>query len=91
MKSAYEKALERFGQGKIAKLTDEQKRQLNDLDNVYKAKLAERELLLQNEMKKAVEQNDPETYMQLEKQLASERIRIAEELEAKKEAVRKGE
>lgn len=88
MKSAYERALERFGQEPIVKLTDEQKKELAELDVKYKAKLAERELLLQSEMKKAIEGNDFETYQQVEAQLKSERQRIAEELEAKKTAVR---
>ena len=38
MKSAYEKALERFGQLKIEKLTDDQKQQLAELDALYKSK-----------------------------------------------------
>ena len=88
MKSAYEKALERFGQLKIEKLTNEQKQQLTELEILYKSKLAERELMLENEKNKALEAGDFEKYQQVEAQLISERKRIKEELEIKKEEIR---
>ena len=88
MKSAYEKALERFGQLKIEKLTDDQKQQLAELDALYKSKLAERELMLENEKNKAIEVGDFEKYQQVEAQLISERKRIKKELEIKKEEIR---
>ena len=88
MKSAYEKALERFGQLKIEKLTDDQKQQLTELDALYKSKLAERELMLENEKNKAIEAGDFEKYQQIEAQLISERKRIKKELEIKKEEIR---
>ena len=88
MKSAYEKALERFGQLKIEKLTNEQKQQMAELDILYKSKLAERELMLENEKNKAIEAGDFEKYQQVEAQLISERKRIKEELEIKKEEIR---
>ena len=37
MKSAYEKALERFGKTQIIKLTDEQKEKIAELESLYKA------------------------------------------------------
>ena len=40
MKSAYEKALERFGKTQIIKLTDEQKEKIAELESLYKAKIA---------------------------------------------------
>lgn len=88
MKSAYEKALERFGQLEIEKLTDEQKKRLAELDALYKSKLAERELMLENEKNKAIEAGDFEKYQQVEAQLISERKRIKDELEIKKEEIR---
>ena len=88
MKNAYEKALERFGQLKIEKLTDAQKQQLAELDALYKSKLAERELMLENEKNKAIEAGDFEKYQQVEAQLVSERKRIKEEQEIKKEEIR---
>lgn len=88
MKSAYEKALERFGQLKIEKLTNEQKQQLAELEILYKSKLAERELMLKNEKNKAIEAGDFEKYQQVEAQLISDRKRIKEELEIKKEEIR---
>lgn len=89
MKSAYEKALERFGQLKIEKLTNEQKQQLTELEILYKSKLAERELMLENEKNKALEAGDFEKYQQVEAQLISERKRIKVELEIKKEEIRR--
>ncbi len=54
MKSAYELAMERLNKtSPTVKLTDEQKKQLADLDSQCAAKIAERELLLQGEITKA--------------------------------------
>jgi septin family protein len=90
MKSAYERAMERFGQEKITKLSDEQKQKLAELEKLYQAKIAERELLLKAQKEKAAQANDPEAYYQIDAQLVSERQRLQEELEEKKEEVRKG-
>ncbi|HQC42872.1 MAG TPA: hypothetical protein PLV91_05325 [Verrucomicrobiota bacterium] len=90
MKSAYERAMERFGQEKIAKLSQEQKQKLAELDKLYQTKIAERELLLKAQKEKAARENDPEAYHQIDAQLISERKRLQEELEEKKEEVRKG-
>jgi hypothetical protein len=64
MKSAYERAMERFGQEKITKLSDEQKQKLAELEKLYQAKIAERELLLKAQKEKAAQANDPEAYYQ---------------------------
>ena len=89
MKSSYELAMERLNQKSPAiKLSDKQKRDLAEIDSRYAAKIAERELLLRAEMKKAAEKGDLEAMEQLEKQLASDRKSIAAEKEEKKEKVR---
>lgn len=89
MKTAYELAMERLNQQAApAKLTDEQKRGLAELDAKYKAKLAEREIFLQGKIEQAQGQGDWEAIQQLETQLAGERKVIQAELEEKKEAVR---
>ena len=88
MKSAYEKALERFGKTQIIKLTDEQKEKIAELESLYKAKIAERELLLKTEINKAIAENDYTAYQQLEVQLISEKQKLKEELKTEKNKIR---
>ncbi len=89
MKSAYELAMERLNkQSPTVALNDAQKAELAELDSKYAAKIAERELLLQAEIRKAAEQGDAESYEQLQKQLANNRQTLRAELEEKKEQVR---
>jgi hypothetical protein len=91
MKSAYELAMERLNKtAPTAKVTEKQKKELAEVDSKYAAKLAERELLLKDEMTKAVEKGDYEAVGQLEKQLVSDRKSIEAEKEEKKEKVRQG-
>jgi Spy/CpxP family protein refolding chaperone len=69
-------------------LTAEQKAQLADIDSTYKAKIAEKELLLGDEMRKAQAAGNFDELEKLEKQLASEIARLREDCEAKKEKLR---
>jgi hypothetical protein len=90
MKSAYELAMERLSKtSPSAKLTDEQKKRLADLDSRYAAKVAERELGLKDEMATAAGAGDQEKFEQLERQLVLERKKLQAELEEKKDEVRK--
>jgi hypothetical protein len=73
-----------------AKLTAEQKKELAELDSVYSAKIAQREIFLKGELAKAEMGGDFEALEQLQKQLVSERKSLNSELEEKKEAVRQG-
>jgi hypothetical protein len=89
MKTAYELAMERLNKGApVQKLSDDQKKKLGELDQLYKAKLAERELFLKGELAKAAAADNAEAVAQLEKQLISDRRSLAAELEEKKEQVR---
>ena len=89
MKSSYELAMERLAKASPAvKLTADQKKQIADLENECKAKIADREILLKGELRKAAEKGDAETYVQIEKQLVSDRKSFQAELEEKKEKVR---
>jgi len=89
MKTAYELAMERLSKASpTVKLSDEQKRQIADLESQCAAKIAERELFLQGEIVKAVDKGDGEAMGQLEKQLTSDRKSIRAEYEEKKEKVR---
>ena len=89
MKTAYELAMERLSKtAPTVKLTDEQKRELADLDSQCAAKIAERELFLKGEMVKAMDKGDGEAVEQLEKQLVSDRKSLRAEFDEKKEKVR---
>jgi hypothetical protein len=89
MKSAYELAIERLAKSQpIVKLTDEQKKQLAEVDSTFKARMAEKELFLKGEIQKARSTGKFEEAESLEKQLASEIKRLQEDCEAKKEKLR---
>jgi hypothetical protein len=89
MKSAYELAMERLSKtSPTVKLSDAQKKEIADLESQCAAKIAERELLLKDEIVKAIDKGDAEAMEQLEKQLASDRKTIRAQFEEKKEKVR---
>jgi hypothetical protein len=89
MKSAYELAMERLNKSTpLAKVTEKQKKAIAELDSVYAARIAEREIFLQGEMGKAAQQGDGEAMLQLEQQLSGERKALLAELEEKKEKIR---
>jgi hypothetical protein len=91
MKSAYELAIERLAKASpTLVLTDEQKKQLADIDSTYKAKIAEKELFLRDEIRKADATGNFEEIEKLEKQLTSEIARLRQDCEAKKEKLRAG-
>ena len=89
MKSAYELAMERLEktQPSVA-LSEDQKKQLADVDSNCRAKIAERELVLRDEIRKAQTTGNLEDVEKLEKQLTSEIARLREDCEAKKEKLR---
>lgn len=90
MKSAYELAMERLNKtSPSVKLTAEQKQRIADLDSKYKAKIAEREIALNDEIVKAVSADDAEKAEQLRNELNVERKKLQAEFEEKKERVRK--
>jgi len=89
MKSAYELAMERLNKSSpTTKLTEKQKGEIAELESRYKAKIAERELLIEGERIKAIDRGELEALEQLEKQLVSDRKSLQAELEEKKEKVR---
>ena len=69
-------------------LTDEQRGELAELSKVYEAKIADRVVFLNGEMEKAEAAGEFEQVEQLNKQLASERKVLEEELEQKKNEIR---
>ena len=89
MKSAYELAMERLEKTSPSlSLTKDQKKEIADVDSVYRAKIAEKELFLRNQMNKAQSAGKFDEMESLEKQLASEIRRLQEACEAKKEKLR---
>ena len=89
MKSAYELAMERLNKtSPTVKLTASQKAELAELESVYAAKIAERELALKDEIKKTESEGDFEKMGELEKELPFIRKNLQADLEEKKEAVR---
>ena len=89
MKSAYELAMERLEktQPSVA-LSEDQKKRLADVDSTCRAKIAERELFLRDEIRKAQTAGNLEDVQKLEKQFTFEIARLREDCEAKKEKLR---
>ncbi|HEY6155545.1 MAG TPA: hypothetical protein VIW07_17535 [Candidatus Udaeobacter sp.] len=86
MKSAYELAMERLQKTSPSlSLTDEQKKELAEIDSKYQAKIAEKELFLKDQIRKAQTEGKADEIDSLQKQLASETRRLQEECEARKE------
>lgn len=88
MKSSYELAMERLNKTAPAiKLTAAQKKQIAELESKFKAKLAERELALKDEINNASAAGDFEKVELLQKQLVVERKSLQAGLEEKKEQI----
>ena len=91
MKSAYELAMERLEKASPSiSLSEEQKKEIAEVDSVYRAKIAEQEVFLKDQIRKAQIAGNVDELQSLEKQLASEIRRLQEECDAKKEKLRAG-
>ena|SRR5437868_1756182 len=89
MKSAYELAMERLQKTSPSlALTDEQKKELAEIDSKFRAKIAEKELFLNEQIGKAQAEGKIEEVESLQKQLTAEVRRLREECEAAKEKLR---
>jgi len=89
MKSAYELAMERLEQASPSiALTEEQKKEIANVDSVYRAKIAEKELFLKEQIRKVQSAGKFEEAESLEKQLTSDIRRLREDWEAKKKQLR---
>jgi hypothetical protein len=89
MKTAYELAMERLAKSApTIRLSDDQKRRLAELDAVFAAKLAERELMMHTDIDKAQLAGDMESLEKLTLTLAHERKLLQAELEEKKDKIR---
>jgi len=87
MKSAYELAMERLEKASPSlALTEDQKKQIAEVDSLYRAKIAEKELFLKNQIRNTQSAGKFEEAESLEKQLAFEIRRLQEECEARKKS-----
>jgi hypothetical protein len=69
-------------------LTTEQKAQIAEVESTFKARIAERELFLKEQISKAHAAGNLEEADSLQKQLSIDIRRLQEEAEAKKEKLR---
>jgi hypothetical protein len=89
MKSAYELAMDRLEkQSPSATLTAAQKSQIAEIESVARAKIAEKELFLREQITKALASGDAQSAQQIEQQLAREIRSIHSDAEDRKAAVR---
>ena len=89
MKSAYELAMERLEkQSPSAKLTEKQRAEIAEIDKVFRAKIAEKELFLKDEIAKAEAAGKFNEVLELDQQLVREIRRLNGDCEEKKEKVR---
>ena len=89
MKSAYELAMERLEKtSPSVAFTEDQKKEIAEVDSMYRAKIAEKELFLKDQIRKAQATGKFDEVESLEKQLSSEIRRLQEECEAKREKLR---
>ena len=88
LKSAWELAQERTGGKPTGKLTAAQKANLAELDKVYTAKIAERELELKPKIASANATGKFDDAQKLEEILRTDIAKLRAKLEAEKETVR---
>jgi hypothetical protein len=95
LKSAYELALERLGMAPPEdSLTEEQKKRISEIRAEYKAKRAEREIMLQSELAKIMTNTAPEkraATMKLARERYEKELNRLREEEARKVAEVRGE
>lgn len=78
-------------QAPTVKLSAKQKTELAELDSVYAAKIAQRELALKDEIATAQSHGKDEEVDQLRAQLNHDRAKLQAELDEKKDRIRKGD
>ena len=92
MKSAYELAMERLKKqdpDSGRKLTESQKKQIAEIDSLYKSKIAENEILMKPKILEARRAGDETGACELERRFAEDLRKLREQSEREKEKVRK--
>lgn len=96
MKSALELAMEKVGkiQSEEGPLTDEQRQQIGDLRKQYEAKIAEKEITMQSEIQKLIQNRPPQEAMlgiqQLQEQFQETKKALQQEADDKVAEIRSG-
>jgi hypothetical protein len=96
MKSALELAMQKLGQKQaqepVTPLTDAQRHEISELRKQYDAKIAEKEIMLQSELRQLVQRRPPQEVAAVAHELRDKfqqtKIALQEELEAKIAAIR---
>lgn len=89
MKSAYELAMERLAKSEpVVSVTDEQRAEIGAIDDRFRAKIAERELFLNDLIAKAAGSGNYHEIPELKTQLARDLASLRAECEAAKDKVR---
>ncbi len=88
MKSAYELAMERLEKESPSgpPLSEEQKKELAEIDKIYEAKIAERKIMADQELQKNY--GHYEAVLKIQENLREDIQKLEEEREAKKQSVR---
>lgn len=89
MKSAYELAMERLEKSQPStKLSDEKIAKINEIEEQYRAKIAEREIFLKGKMVEAQMKGAYEEMAEFERQLSNDRTNFEAEMEERKQEIR---
>ena len=92
MKSAYELAMERLAkESPQESITDQQKKDIAEIEKKYSSKIAEREIFLKSKIKEAIATGEYEEAQQLEEELSREVRSLKSSLESEKENIRNSE
>ena len=88
MKSAYELAMEKLDKSSPQpKLTDEQRKVIAEIEDKFKAKIAEKEMFLGDQITKAMDAGQFDQIPPLEEQRTRELQRLRSECESEKDKV----
>ena len=82
--------MERMGGGD-APLSDEQKKQIAEIDSRYKAKVAERKIFLEKSISEALQKENQEEVDLLRRQVAEEVASLENKAELEKEKIHRSE
>ena len=88
MKSAYELAMERMGGSEDKPLDEKQKEKIAEIENKYKAKIAERKIFLEKSVDDALAKGDQAEAEEARKILAQEISSLEEKAESEKDKIR---
>jgi transcription initiation factor IIF auxiliary subunit len=90
IKSSYELALERLGGIRESALSEDQKKQLAEVQRIYESKIAEKKIVLEEQIVAARRRGDAEAMQKLQEDLIAEVAALRQEMEREREKVRQG-